>query len=253
VDDQARNFGAGPDTARHGAPAPGRQERVGVVVVAAGMSSRMQGVNKTFAPLLGQPLISWTLYCFDSSSLVDEIVLVLSQADLECGKAVVRTNGFSKVSGICAGGDRRQDSVGRGLESLQPCDWVMVHDGARPHVTHDLLERGWRAGQETGAASAGVPVKDTIKVIGPGNLVTATPPRDNLWLAQTPQVFRYSLLMDAHRNWAEDVTDDAAMLENLGHPVQMFLGDYRNLKVTTPEDLDIMEALLRASGATSLG
>ena len=224
-----------------------------MVVVAAGTSSRMQGVNKTFAPLLGQPLIARTLSCFDSSSLVDEIVLVLSQADLECGKAVVRTHGFTKVSGICAGGDRRQDSVGRGLESLQPCDWVMVHDGARPYVTRDLLERGWRAARETGAASAGVPVKDTIKVIGAGNLVTATPPRDNLWAAQTPQVFRYSLLLDAHRNCAEDVTDDAAMVEALGHPAQMFLGDYRNLKVTTPEDLDIMEALLKAGGATDLG
>ena len=228
--------------------APFRDERIGVVVVAAGMSTRMEGVNKIFAPLGGRPLIAITLQRFDSSPLVDDIILVLSEADLVLGQDVVNRYSFSKVREVCAGGDRRQDSVMNGLQALKQCDWVMVHDGARPSVTHDLLERGWLAVRETGAAVAGMPVKDTIKVTGEGNLVAATPPRDTLWAAQTPQIFRYSLLLEAHHRFSKDVTDDAGMVEALGHPVKMFLGSYRNIKVTTPEDLDIMDALLRGNG-----
>jgi 2-C-methyl-D-erythritol 4-phosphate cytidylyltransferase len=137
--------------------------------------------------------------------------------------------------------------VRAGLEALSPCSWVVVHDGARPCFDHALLRRGLDAARHTGAAVAGVPVKDTIKVISPDNMVSETPPRDTLWAAQTPQIFRYDLLLEAHRNCHQDVTDDAAMVELLGHPVQMFLGSYENLKVTTPEDLTIMEALLRAA------
>ncbi len=254
VDNRSQTPAPRTDTASRLTLAPPRDERVGAVVVAAGASSRMQGINKTFAPLLGQPLIARTLSCFDSSPLVDEIVLVLSQADLTHGQAVVGAGNFAKVSGIYAGGQRRQDSVRNGLDSLQACDWVIVHDGARPLVSHDLLERGWHAAREIGAAVAGVPVKDTIKeVTGDGNLVAGTPRRETLWAAQTPQIFRCSLLLDAHQRCNQDVTDDAAMVEALGHPVQMFLGDYRNLKVTTPDDLVVMEALLRAASAASAG
>lgn len=225
-----------------------RGERVGVVVVAAGMSTRMEGVNKTFAELMGRPLIAVTLEPFDSCPLVDEIVLVLSRGDLGTAGDFLGRYGFAKVSTACEGGARRQDSVLNGLRALEPCDWVMVHDGARPGVSHDLLERGLQAARETGAAVAGVPVKDTIKVAGAGNLVAETPPRETLWAAQTPQIFRYSLLLEAHARCLQDVTDDAAMVEMMGHPVQMFPGSYRNIKVTTPEDLDVMAALLKGSG-----
>ena len=233
-----------------GQPGPDlkRGERVGVVVVAAGMSTRMEGVNKTFAELMGRPLIAVTLEPFDSCPLVDEIVVVLARGDLGAARNVLDIHGFAKVSTACEGGARRQDSVLNGLRALEPCDWVMVHDGARPGVSHDLLERGLQAARETGAAVAGVPVKDTIKVAGEGNLVAETLPRDTLWAAQTPQVFRYSLLLEAHARCRQDVTDDAAMVEMMGHPVQMFPGSYRNIKVTTPEDLDVMSALLKGQG-----
>ena len=159
---------------------PKRGERVGVVVVAAGMSTRMEGVNKTFAELTGRPLIAVTLEAFDSSPLVDEIVVVLARRDLGAARELLSSYGFGKVSTACQGGARRQDSVLNGLRALEPCDWVMVHDGARPGLSHDLLERGMQAARETGAAVAGVLVKDTIKVADEGNLVAGTPPRDHL-------------------------------------------------------------------------
>ncbi len=221
--------------------APGR---VGAVVVAAGQSSRMAGVDKIFSPVHGIPLIVHTLSHFQTSELVDEVALVLSAQSLDVGREILRRYGLDKVTQVCPGGERRQDSVRCGLESLRPCQWVMVHDGARPCLSADILERGLAAARQSRAAVAGVPVKDTIKVVGDNDLVAGTPPREKLWAAQTPQVFDYALLMEAHRRCTQDVTDDAAMVETLGHPVKMFLGSYANLKVTTPEDLTLVAGLL---------
>ena len=132
---------------------------------------------------------------------------------------------------------------------MQPCRWVMVHDGARPGLDQQILERGLQAVSETGAAVAGVPVTDTIKQVAANGSIIGTPPRETLWAAQTPQIFDYNLLMQAHRNCRQTVTDDAAMVEDMGHTVKMFLGSYSNLKVTTPEDLTIMKTLLDAGPA----
>ncbi len=208
----------------------------------------MGGLDKTFAPIWGTPLILHTLGQFDDFAPVAEVVLVLAPGSLEQGRQLVAQRGYRKISHICAGGARRQDSVRAGLEALNPCDLVMVHDGARPGLDQALLHRGLEAVRECGAAVAGVPVKDTIKVVSTGGMVTQTPPRESLWAAQTPQIFRYDLLTDAHRQCTEDVTDDAAMVESLGHPVKMFLGSYENLKVTTPEDMAVVEAVLKGRG-----
>jgi 2-C-methyl-D-erythritol 4-phosphate cytidylyltransferase len=218
---------------------------VGVIVVAAGLSVRMGGVDKTFAPILGMPLVAHTLAHFEAFPPVTEIALVLAADHLEEGEHLVRSHGYQKVTGLCAGGERRQDSVRCGLEALRPCQWVIVHDGARPCLDQQMLQRGLAAAQEFGAAVAGVPVKDTIKVVSLQKTVLDTPPRETLWAVQTPQIFRYELLLEAHRRCPQTVTDDAAMVESLGHPVTMFLGSYENLKVTTPEDLTIAEALLK--------
>ena len=226
-------------------------QSIGAIVVAAGSSSRMEGVDKTFAPLLGQPLIAHTLDCFEQFPPITEIVLVLAAHSVELGRTLVRDRQYRKVSEVCAGGARRQDSVRAGLEALEPCDWVMVHDGARPGLNAALLQRGLDAvtgseyGSETEAAIAGVPVKDTIKVVSEEGDVTATPPRETLWAAQTPQIFSYDLLQQAHAQFTGEATDDAMMVESLGHKVRMFLGSYENLKVTTPEDLVVVEAVLR--------
>ncbi len=221
--------------------------KTGAVIVAAGRGTRMGGVDKTFAPLLGVPLVAHTLDRFESSPRVDQIVLVLAADSLDRGRTLVQERGYHKVAHVCAGGQRRQDSVRNGLELLSPCDWVMVHDGARPCLDDDTLQRGLDAAAECGSAVAGVPVKDTIKLVSPDQMVRETPDRSSLWAAQTPQVFRYSLLLEAHRTCTGDVTDDAAMVEALGHPVKMFQGSYENIKVTTAEDLAIAEVFLRAA------
>ena len=160
----------------------------------------MEGVDKTFAPLEGRPLVAHTLDRFEEFSLVSQIVLVLAAHSLDLGRALVGEQGYRKVTNICAGGARRQDSVRAGLDVLQPCDWVIVHDGARPGLDEALLRRGLDAviASPSGAAIAGVPVKDTIKVVDNHGLVADTPPRETLWAAQTPQIFAYNLLCRAH-------------------------------------------------------
>ncbi len=227
-------------------PDQAKGDTIGVVVVAAGSSSRMGGIDKIFAPVLGAPLITYALNVIEAFPPVAEIVLVLDEASLEQGRGLVRDRAYLKVSEVCAGGPRRQDSVRLGLESLTPCDWVIIHDGARPCLDRPMLSRGLKAARKSGASVAGVPVKDTIKVVSPRRLVADTPPRARLWAAQTPQIFCYDLLCEAHRSNTQTVTDDAVLVERMGHPVRMFRGSYENLKVTTPGDLAIVEAFLRS-------
>jgi 2-C-methyl-D-erythritol 4-phosphate cytidylyltransferase len=217
---------------------------VGAVVVAAGQSARMGGVDKTFALVRGVPLLAYALDQLERFAPVVEIIPVLSPRMLGQGRLLARSRNYTKITRLCSGGERRQDSVHAGLKALQDCDWVIVHDGARPCLDQEMLQRGLEAAYQCGAAVAGVPVKDTIKVVSAQGEVTNTPPRDTLWAAQTPQIFRYDLLREAHELGEGDFTDDAAMVESLGHPVRLFLGSYQNLKVTTPEDLAVVTALL---------
>ena len=223
-------------------------ESAGAVVVAAGGSSRMGGIDKIFAPLLGIPLLAHVLDQLEALAPVDQIALVLGKDSVKRGRELVKQRGCKKPIHVRAGGERRQDSVLNGLNALSETsapEWVIIHDGARPCLDGPMLQRGLEAARETGAAVAGVPVKDTIKVITAKGIVSKTPPRDSLWAAQTPQVFRFSLLLDAHEKCASSVTDDAAMVESTGGRVKMFWGSYENLKVTTPQDLDIARLLLK--------
>ena len=226
-------------------PSEGPSQRIGAVIVAAGRSSRMGGVDKTFAPLLGAPLIAHTVEAFEEHPGISDIVLVLADESVQRGRDLAASRGWKKVGEVCPGGERRQDSVYNGLQALAPCDLVMVHDGARPCVDQATLDRGIQAAAEHGAAIAGVPVKDTIKRVSYSLVIEETPARAALWQAQTPQVFRYGLLLEAHRLCTDNVTDDAAMVESLGHQVRMFEGSYENIKVTTADDLVVAEAFLR--------
>ncbi|MYC33913.1 MAG: 2-C-methyl-D-erythritol 4-phosphate cytidylyltransferase [Chloroflexi bacterium] len=221
---------------------------LGVVVVAAGRSARMGGTDKTFANVHGVPLVVHTLRRIAGSGAVTRIALVVADEAVERARAMIAEYRIGKVVAVCAGGERRQDSVYAGLLALGDCRWVAVHDGARPCVSSDVMERGLEAVQRWSAAVAAVPVKDTIKVVGDDDVVTSTPERSTLWAAQTPQVFDYGLLMRAHRSASADYTDDAAMVEALGNSVRVFLGSYENLKVTTPEDLVLVSQLLADPG-----
>ena len=217
---------------------------LGVVVVAAGRSTRMGGTDKTFVEVLGAPLIAHTLRRIAQSDVVDRIVLVVSADAVPDGEAIVQDLDIPKIAAVCAGGARRQDSVLAGLVAMGDRRWVAIHDGARPCVTPDILSRAFHEVRGSNAAIAAVPVKDTIKVVGEGQVISATPDRATLWAAQTPQAFDYQTLLHAHRAADVEYTDDAAMVEAAGHRVTVFPGDYDNLKVTTPEDLDVATMLL---------
>ncbi|MFC1933047.1 2-C-methyl-D-erythritol 4-phosphate cytidylyltransferase [Chloroflexota bacterium] len=219
------------------------QQRVGAVIVAAGVSQRMGGVDKVWAELGGKPVLARVIDVFQRCSSIHQIVVVLSQQNLKQGQQLVVEQGWSKVTDVCPGGERRQDSVLAGLNQLSPCDWVVIHDGARPLVTEDLIECGLEAAIETGAAVAAVPVTDTIKVAGDDMVVQGTPPRQNLWAVQTPQVFRFDIIAEAYRQAKYEVTDDAKLVEQLGYKVKLYMGSYDNIKVTTPDDLALAEVL----------
>ena len=220
------------------------QESVGAIIAAAGRSQRMGGRDKLFAVVGGQPLLAHTLSAFAGCRGVHRVVLVLSPENMERGRELVAEAGFSKVAAVCQGGERRQDSVRNGLEALASCQWVVVHDGARPLVTAGLIERGLEAAKETGAAIAALPIGDTVKEVEPPGLIGRTLSRGGLWAAQTPQVFRYDILREAHQRAQAEATDDAALVEELGYQVKVFEGSPRNMKVATAADLALVEALL---------
>jgi 2-C-methyl-D-erythritol 4-phosphate cytidylyltransferase len=219
--------------------------KVGVVIVAAGTSQRMAGINKLFAPLRGKPLLAWSVDTCQGYSLVQQIVLVLNDKDLARGRKLKEERGWSKVA-LCPGGARRQDSVREGLRQIRDCDWVMIHDGARPFLTLNLIEDGLKIVEEIGAAVAAVPVKDTIKLADYGRLIEETLQRGKLWAAQTPQIFSFDMITKAYENLATDVTDDATAVERLGYKVKLYMGDYKNIKVTTPEDLALARIIAKS-------
>ena len=225
--------------------------KVGAIIVAAGTSSRMGGIDKVFAQLGDEPLLAKIVNVFQNCPPIDEIVIVLARKNLGQGRKLVKEYGWPKVIAVCHGGLRRQDSVRVGLKRLAGCDWVVIHDGARPCIDADIIERGLAAAHKSGAAIAGVPVKETIKIVSRRRLVQQTPERQSLWAAQTPQVFRYDLIAEAYRQVKTEVTDDASLVEQMGHKVEVYMGSYQNIKVTTPEDLAIAQVLLRNNGQAS--
>ncbi|MFQ5328575.1 MAG: 2-C-methyl-D-erythritol 4-phosphate cytidylyltransferase [Thermodesulfobacteriota bacterium] len=220
------------------------------IIPSAGMGRRMGKMKKPLIPLSNSPVLAHTLLPFERSPLIDAIILVVPNDDREMyRKEIVAASGFRKVIDVASGGAERQDSVRAALDALADSwDIIVVHDGARPFVTVDLIERAVKEAMKGGAAIAAVPVKDTIKEVANGK-VTRTVPRDGLWSVQTPQAFRAEVLREAHERAVEDSfsgTDDAALVERLGHAVSIVEGSYENIKITTPEDIVVGEAILRA-------
>jgi 2-C-methyl-D-erythritol 4-phosphate cytidylyltransferase len=226
------------------------QDKVAAVIVAAGTSSRMLGRDKLWTPLAGRITLARTIDVFEASPLVDIIVLALNAERIANADTLREREQWRKIVAIVPGGPRRQDSVRLGLDILAdlnpPPVWVMIHDGARPFVTPEIIAAGLEAGKSCGAATAAVPVNDTIKVVRDG-AVHATLDRAELWAVQTPQVFSFPLIHQAHHSPAAeaDVTDDAALLERLEHPVAIFPGAYSNIKITTQHDLALAETLIQ--------
>lgn len=227
--------------------------KIEAIVPAAGSGTRMGSkTKKQYLALDGIPLVGYALKTMEASPIVQNIVVVVSPGEEEyCRSAVVDKLGLNKVAAIVPGGKERQDSVYNGLLALSPeIDIVVIHDGARPLFSLDILESVIAAAQTHGAATCAVPAKDTIKMADEGNFVTGTLPRDRTWLVQTPQAFRYELIIKAHRSARAGgllATDDTALVESLGGKVKVVMGSYGNIKITTPEDLDVAMAIIKAA------
>jgi 2-C-methyl-D-erythritol 4-phosphate cytidylyltransferase len=229
--------------------------RVIALIPAAGIGKRMgAGINKQYLRLAGMPILAHTLQVFEQAPFVDTVYLIIPEEEIEfCRDNVVERYGFTKVRGIVPGGRERQHSVINGLRAIEDIsgdDVIIIHDGVRPFVTLPVLERSVKvAGSHDGALVA-VPVKDTVKIAQDG-IVLETPRRESLWLAQTPQTFRYAIIRDAHERAESDGflgTDDSSLVERLGKSVHIVTGDYGNFKITTPEDLVLAEAFLSEAG-----
>jgi len=219
------------------------KQKVSAIIAAAGDSRRMGGADKLFAPIAGRPVLARVIDVFEKCKSIDQIIVVISSTNIEKCRRLVASEKWSKVAEVCAGGKQRQDSVAEGLKRLKDAAWVVIHDGARPLVTNDLIEKGLEAAKETGAAAAAVPVTDTIKVAGADDIVRQTLPRQNLRAVQTPQVFRIDVIQNTYRQALGEATDDASLVEKAGYKVKLYPGSYDNIKITTPADLAIAEVL----------
>jgi len=223
---------------------------VTAIVPSAGGGTRLAGnLPKQYLPLAGIPLLTRTLQALQASGRVDSLILVVPPGhEARCRTELLEPFGLH-ADAVVPGGADRQASVLAGLSRIpEGTDLVLVHDGARPFVTGELIRAAVSAAAAAGAAVVAVPVTDTIKVAGPDGSVKETPERGRLWAAQTPQVFRAALLRDAHRQALQDGfrgTDDSALVERLGHPVRLVPGTPENLKITTPADLALADHILQ--------
>ncbi|NIQ38094.1 MAG: 2-C-methyl-D-erythritol 4-phosphate cytidylyltransferase [Proteobacteria bacterium] len=212
--------------------------------------------TKAFIPLKRIPILAHTIRPFEACSRIQSIYLVLRDQDIPSWQQrIVDKFSFTKTKPPVAGGSRRQDSVRLGLEAIkQDIDIVLIHDGARPFIDTAILERLLETMKEFQAAVVAVPAKETIKVVSSKGRVLETPTREGLWHIQTPQAFDYRLILDAHRQALTDgvvATDDSTLIERLDVPVAVVQGSYRNIKITTPEDLLIARTLLENRGTPS--
>ena len=220
---------------------------VTAVIVAAGNSTRMGGVNKQFLLIDGVPVLIRTLLAFSQSDMIDEIIVSAREEDIPKMFAMIKEYKVLKVTDIVKGGKTRQESVFNAIRRSSPLsEYFAIHDGARPLVTEEIIENTVREAFLTGAAATGVRVKDTVKVVNEKGFITATPDRNYLWAVHTPQVFERRLYLSAIDNVlnSEMFTDDCKLLEEYGTEVKMVEGSYENIKITTPEDTDIAQAIL---------
>lgn len=225
-----------------------RKNSVAVVIVAAGSGERMGQLDKAFSTLGAWPILAYAVDVFEHNDEVDSIVLVVRDQSMAKAHEMIAGLKCRKFKSMCTGGQYRTESVAAGLTHVNEADWVIVHDGVRPFVTHQMIKDGIRAAHATGAAIAGVPVKDTVKIVDESLHVLETPDRNRMWLAQTPQVFRRDLLERALSTLKERVTDEASAVERMDVAVKVYPGSYDNIKITTPDDVDLAHLILHRIG-----
>ena len=228
------------------------QGRCTAIVLAAGQGKRMHSkIQKQFLEIGGKPILYYSMECFQKSPLIQDIILVTGEDMISyCQSEIVEKYGFTKVCKVTAGGKERYDSVYAGLLCCQDTDYVYIHDGARPFVTEEMIQRGYEAVKRTNACVMGMPSKDTVKLADPSGYIKETPDRKIVWNIQTPQIFSYDLIRGAYESIRKkdmsNVTDDAMVVEQeTGTKILLVEGSYQNIKITTPEDQAVAEAFLR--------
>ena len=229
-----------------------QKKKCTAIVLAAGQGKRMgTKVQKQYLEIDGKPVLYYSLYIFEQSPIIDEIILVVGENQEEyCQNEIISKYGIRKVKKIVQGGAERYHSVWNGLQEVEGEGYVFIHDGARPFINEEILNRAYKDVENCKACVVGMPVKDTIKLANREGYVDETPERSLVWMIQTPQVFENSLVKKAYALLMEQeniqVTDDAMVVEQmLGHKVKLSRGSYENIKITTPEDLDIAEIFVK--------
>lgn len=221
------------------------------IVLAAGKGARMNAkMNKQYMLINGKPLLAQTLAAFQGCNAINSIILVVGKEELKtCKKQIIDVYGFDKVDKLIPGGSERQQSVYNGIMELKDdCSIVVIHDGARPILPEGIIERCIEGAKIYGAVSAGMPAKETVKILDEEGFAAYTPERGKVWVTQTPQAFRHDIIRRAHENAnikGISGTDDAFLVESMGIKVKMIEGSYENIKVTTPEDIIIAETLMK--------
>lgn len=213
---------------------------VDVIIVAAGSGKRMKSdINKQFLEVSGKPVIAWTIDKFYNNKNIDNIILAIRKEDESSMRELLRKYGFDNIK-LVYGGRERQDSIYNCLKEIVHTDYVLIHDGARPFIDDDIIDRCIENTKKYNCCCVGVPSKDTIKIVDNNGNIASTPDRNTLWCAQTPQAFHIDIIKKAY-DYAYETdfwgTDDASLVENLGCSVKMVMGSYNNIKITTPEDL----------------
>lgn len=228
-----------------------KKDKITAIVLAAGQGKRMgTRIAKQYLLLDGKPILYYALFAFEKSA-VDEIVLVVKDNEISfCKEEIIKKYGFTKVTKIVAGGEERYHSVYQGLKASSDTDYVLIHDGARPFLSQDMISRTIETVKKEKACVVGMPVKDTIKIANEKLYATVTPNRKDVWMIQTPQAFSYNLILKAYEKIIDSdddmVTDDAMVLEKAEHiPVKLVEGSYYNIKITTPEDMKIAELFVK--------
>ena len=219
------------------------------IIMAAGKGSRMgQRVNKQYLEIKNKPILYYTLRAFSQCNCIDEIIVVVAEGEMDyCKQEIINKYNFLKVKHVVVGGKERQHSVLNGLKAVTNCEIVIIHDGARPFINESIIRNAALYANLYGATACGVRPKDTIKMVDSSGFSMKTPDREMLFCVQTPQAFKYDLILKCHKKISEEgayVTDDTMVVERYGNKVYLYEGSYSNIKITTPEDLEIGRVIL---------
>ena len=219
------------------------------IILAAGKGSRMgETINKQYLKINKQPILYYTLKAFSQCNCIDEIIVVAAEGEIDyCKEEIIKKYNFLKVVDVVVGGSERQHSVLNGLKALSDCEIVLIHDGARPFISESIIRNAVLYAKLYGATACGVKPVDTIKIVDSSGFSVKTPDRAMLFCVQTPQAFKYDLILKCHKKISEEgicVTDDTMVVERYGNKVYLYEGSYNNIKITTPADLEIGRQIL---------